>query len=160
MAGVIHRKALPRAVPFVLLGAEVARYAPGEQQDKQITHLRPPLVDDAASIYFLPVRTGQPQLFYEDVFEVTRPQCRPRAGAKAVAKILWPHKPIIEAQRELLDCLNRERPQKLCIEEFMAVLRMAHDAGFHQAKHWIDEALGYQPTMPAGSEDRARPAGR
>jgi hypothetical protein len=58
-----------------------------------------------------------------------------------VAKILWPHKPIIEAQRELLDCLNRDRPQKLCIEEFMAVLRMAHDAGFHQAKHWIDEAL-------------------
>lgn len=93
--------------------------------------------------------SGQPQLFYEDVFEVTRAAVQAAGGAKVVAKILWPHKPIIEAQRELLDCLNRDRPQKLCIEEFMAVLRMAHDAGFHQAKHWIDEALGYQPTMPA-----------
>jgi hypothetical protein len=48
----------------------------------------------------------------------------------------------------LLDCLNRERPQKLCIEEFLAVLRMAKDVGFHQAKHWIDADLGYQATPP------------
>lgn len=91
----------------------------------------------------------QPQLFYEDIFEVTRAAVQAAGGAKAVARTLWPHKAVAEAQRELLDCLNRERPQKLCIEEFMAVLRMARDAGFHQAKHWIDESLGYQPTAPS-----------
>lgn len=93
--------------------------------------------------------TGQPQLFYEDVFEVTRAAVQAAGGAKAVAKMLWPNTPLSEAQRQLLDCLNRERPQKLCIEEFMAVLRMARDAGFHQAKHWIDDALGYQATPPS-----------
>lgn len=90
----------------------------------------------------------QPQLFYEDIFDVTRAAVQAAGGAKAVARMLWPHKPVSEAQRELLDCLNRERPQKLCIEEFVAVLRMARDAGFHSAKHWIDDALGYQPTPP------------
>jgi len=88
----------------------------------------------------------QPQLFYEDIFDVTRAAVQATGGAKHVARTLWPHMPVVEAQRKLLDCLNRERPEKLCIEEFMAVLRMARDAGFHQAKHWIDDALGYQPT--------------
>lgn len=92
---------------------------------------------------------GQAQLFYEDIFEVTRAAVQAAGGAKAVATKLWPHKPTVEAQRELLDCLNRDRPHKLCIEEFMAVLRMARDADFHQAKHWIDASLGYQSTPPS-----------
>ncbi len=70
-------------------------------------------------------------------------------GAKVVAGKIWPHKPIAEAHRELLDCLNRERPRKFCIEEFLALMRMAKDAGFHQGKHWIDTDTGYQPTPPA-----------
>jgi hypothetical protein len=90
----------------------------------------------------------QPQLFYEDVFDVGRAAVQAAGGAKTVAGRLWPHMPVSEAQRKLLDCLNRERPEKLCIEEFLAVLRMARDVGFHQAKHWIDNDLGYQPTSP------------
>jgi hypothetical protein len=92
--------------------------------------------------------TGQPQLFYEDVFDVARAAVQAAGGTKIVAGRLWPHMPISEAQRKLLDCLNRERAEKLCIEEFIAVLRMAREAGFHQAKHWIDDAAGYQPTPP------------
>lgn len=91
---------------------------------------------------------SQAQLFYEDVFDVGRAAVQAAGGAKVVAARLWPHMPISEAQRKLLDSLNRERPEKLCIEEFLAVLRMAKEAGFHQAKHWIDAELGYQPTAP------------
>ena len=91
----------------------------------------------------------QQQLFYEDVFDAARAAVQAAGGAKAVAAKLWPNKPIAEAHRELLDCLNRERPRKFCIEEFLAVLRMAREAGFHQAKHWIDADTGYQPTQPA-----------
>lgn len=90
----------------------------------------------------------QSPLFYEDVFDVGRAAVQAAGGAKVVASKLWPHMPVAEAQRKLLDCLNRERAEKLCIEEFMAVLRMAKDVGFHQAKHWIDQDLGYQPTAP------------
>jgi hypothetical protein len=76
----------------------------------------------------------QPQLFYEDVFDVARAAVQAAGGAKAVAGKLWPAKPIMQAQKELLDCLNREAPRKLCIEEFLAVLTMAREIGFHQAK--------------------------
>jgi hypothetical protein len=91
---------------------------------------------------------SQQTLFYEDIFDVARAAVQAAGGAKSVAGRLWPNTPISEAQRQLLDCLNRERPQKLCIEEFMQILKMAKDAGFHQAKHWIDDALGYQQTPP------------
>jgi hypothetical protein len=74
--------------------------------------------------------TAQPQLFYEDIFEVVRAAVQAAGGAKVVAAKLWPHKPAAEAQRELLDCLNRDRPQKLCIEEFMAVLRWRRTSAF------------------------------
>jgi hypothetical protein len=69
--------------------------------------------------------------------------------AKVVAGRLWPHKPIEQAKRELLDALNRDNARKLCVEEVMAILRMAREAGYHGAKHWIDQDLGYQPTTPA-----------
>lgn len=91
---------------------------------------------------------SQQQLFYEDVFDVARAAVQAVGGAKLVAGRIWPHMPIAEAQRKLLDCLNRERPEKLCIEEFLAVLKMAREAGFHQAKHWIDADTGYQPSLP------------
>ena len=55
----------------------------------------------------------------------------------------------MQAQKELLDCLNREAPRKLCIEEFLVILKMAKEAGFHQTKHWIDAEVGYEPTPPA-----------
>ena len=87
-------------------------------------------------------------LFLEDVFDAAKAAVQAAGGAKAVAERLWPHKPIGQAQKELLDCLNRDSPRKLCIEEFIAVLKMAREAGFHQAKHWIDAEIGYQPTLP------------
>jgi hypothetical protein len=69
-------------------------------------------------------------------------------GAKMVAGKLWPSKPIEQARKDLLDCLNRDNDRKLCVEEVLALLRMAREAGYHGAKHWIDDELGYQPTPP------------
>jgi hypothetical protein len=94
-------------------------------------------------------RVNQGTLFYEDVFDVVRAMVQAAGGAKKVAGLLWPSKPGGQAQKELLDCLNRESPRKLCMEEFLAVIRMAREAGFHQGKHWIDQDTGYQPTLPA-----------
>lgn len=91
---------------------------------------------------------NQDQLFYEDIFEVAQAAVRHAGGAKKVAGLLWPSKPGQKAHTELLDCLNRDSPRKLCIEEFLQVLKLAKEAGFHQAKHWIDTELGYEPTPP------------
>lgn len=90
----------------------------------------------------------QTQLFYEDAYDVLKAAVQAAGGTKAIAGRLWPHKPIAEAQRELLDALNRDRPRKLDPEEVIAVLKFAREAGFHGAKHWLDGELGYQPTAP------------
>lgn len=87
-------------------------------------------------------------LFLEDVFDALRAAVQAACGAKTVAAALWPHKPIDQARKELLDSLNRDNARKLCVEEVMALLRMAREAGYHGAKHWIDQELGYQPTAP------------
>lgn len=91
---------------------------------------------------------SQHELFYEDVFDVARAAVQAAGGAKKVSGMLWTTKPAGQAQKDLLDCLNRNSDRKLCIEEFLAILKLAKAFGFHQAKHWIDTELGYQPTPP------------
>lgn len=96
-------------------------------------------------------------LFMEDIYDALRAAVQALGGAKVVAGRLWPHKPIESAKKDLLDALNRDNPRKLDNEEFLAVLRMAKEAGFHHAKHWIDADLGYEPTPvtdPAIQKDR------
>lgn len=90
----------------------------------------------------------QTALFYEDFYDVLRAMVQAAGGTKAVASRIWPHKPIAEAQRELLDALNRDRPRKLDPEEVIAILKMAREVGFHAGKHWLDGEVGYQPTQP------------
>lgn len=92
---------------------------------------------------------GSMPLFLEDVFDALRAAVQAAGGAKVVAGKLWPAKPIEQARKELLDALNRDNARKLCVEEVMAVLRMAREAGYHAAKHWIDAEIGYQATPPS-----------
>lgn len=87
-------------------------------------------------------------LFIEDVYDALKAAVQVLGGAKAVAGRLWPHKPIDQARKDLLDCLNRDNDRKFDVEEILAILKMAGEAGYHQAKHWIDHSLGYQPTQP------------
>lgn len=88
-------------------------------------------------------------LFLEDIYDALQALVQRLGGAKVVAGKLWPHKPIEQARQQLLDCLNRDNSRKLDLDELLALLRMAREAGFHDTKHWIDVDLGYDPSMPA-----------
>jgi MoaA/NifB/PqqE/SkfB family radical SAM enzyme len=95
----------------------------------------------------------QQPLFIEDIKAAV--QCL--GGAKSVATALWPHKPLDAARKDLLDCLNRDNAHKFDAEEILAILKMARESGYHQAKHWIDRAVGYEasaPLDPAVEKDR------
>lgn len=92
-------------------------------------------------------------LFIEDVYEALKAAVAEAGGAKVVAARLWPHKPVDQARKELLDALNRDNPRKLDPEETLAILRMARERGYHGAKHWVDGALGYSPSAPVEPED-------
>lgn len=92
-------------------------------------------------------------LFLEDIYDALKAAVQALGGPKVVGLKLWPHKPMEQARKELLDALNRDNPRKLDPEEVMAVLRMAREAGFHNAKHWMDVELGYAPSQPVEPED-------
>lgn len=92
-------------------------------------------------------RNTQP-LFLEDIFDALQALVQRLGGAKKVAEKLWPHKPIEQARQQLLDCLNRDNNRKLDLDELLALLRMAKEAGFHDAKHWLDSELGYEESAP------------
>lgn len=95
---------------------------------------------------------GQSPLFVEDVYDALKAGAQFMGGAKAVAAKLWPHKPIEQARKDLLDCLNRDNGRKFDAEEILALLRMYREAGYHGAKHWIDEEIGYKPSDPKDPE--------
>jgi hypothetical protein len=95
----------------------------------------------------------QEQLFYEDIYDALRAAVQAAGGAKVVGPKLWPAKPVPEAQRALLDALNRDRERKLDPEEQLAVLRLARDAGFHGAIRFICEQLSYTTPQPIDPKD-------
>lgn len=87
-------------------------------------------------------------LFLEDIYDALKAIVQAAGGPKEVAGQLWSHKPVDQARRELLDALNRDNPRKLDPEEVIAIFRIGRDIGFHQAKHWFDKELSYEPTAP------------
>ena len=71
--------------------------------------------------------------------------------------MLWPPEPdgktIEEAAQLLRHCLNKHRREKLSPQQTIFLLRKAREASFHNAKHYLDEITGYQPTPPVSPAD-------
>lgn len=94
--------------------------------------------------------TNSLPLFNEDIYDALKGVVAALGGAKAAAEMLWPNQP--NKDRALLDCLNRNNSRNLDPAEIMALLKFGRAAGYHQSKHWIDEALGYEPSPPKSPE--------
>lgn len=78
-------------------------------------------------------------------------------GFKRVGCLLRPEytdKPDQGAQW-LRDCLNTEKRERITPAQTFHLLRLARQAGFHAAKFWIDDELGYQRGRPLSVEDEA-----
>ncbi|MES1979744.1 MAG: hypothetical protein V4451_17020 [Pseudomonadota bacterium] len=78
---------------------------------------------------------------------------RAAGGSAIVGPKLWPEKLNETAQRNLLDCLNEERPAKLSPDQVLLVLRLAREKGYHGGVNYILQALGYAPTTPVEPKD-------
>lgn len=71
-------------------------------------------------------------------------------GYKKVGIILRPElatNPASAAQW-LRDCLNPDKRERLTPEQTLHLLRLAREADYHAAKHWIDAEVGYEPSRP------------
>ena len=76
-------------------------------------------------------------------------------GSKVVGPMLWPEKMADAAQRQLLDCLNPERPAHLTPEQLVLVLRKARQQGFHDSTDWLLHELGYAAPVLLEPADEA-----
>lgn len=74
-------------------------------------------------------------------------------GSKTVASILWPEKPIHQAQQLLLACLNIERPEKLNPEQALLIIKLAKDTGLHTGIEYICHTLSYTMPQPIQPDD-------
>lgn len=92
----------------------------------------------------------QASLFHESIHEALRATIAALGGSKAVASMLWPEKPVDEATRHLLDCLNPERAARLDPDHLLLLLKLARSKGCHIAMSWIAGDVGYtvQPVEP------------
>lgn len=74
-------------------------------------------------------------------------------GAKVVGAKLRPDLPADAAGRWLLDCLNSDRPAFVHPGHIAALLRMAREAGVHNAMDWFAEYTGYAKPQPVAPID-------
>lgn len=96
----------------------------------------------------------QQPLFFEDIFDALKHVVQASGGAKVVGHRVFPHKEQPDAAaRLLMDCLNPGRSEKLDPEQLLVMLRIGHEAGCHQAIHYICNHAGYSAPEPIEPED-------
>jgi len=74
-------------------------------------------------------------------------------GSKVVANKLWPEKPLADAQRLLLACLNEDRPEKLSPDQAFFIVGLAKHSGSHFGIEFICKSLGYSIPTPIEPDD-------
>jgi hypothetical protein len=97
----------------------------------------------------------QTPLFIESVYDALTSAVKVAGGPKHVGSLLFPGKPVDDARSMLLNALDPSRREKLDPEQVIYILRLARDAGYHDAKHWLDLELGYAATPPVDANDQA-----
>ena len=100
---------------------------------------------------------SQDALFYESLADALRAVVQAMGGAKPVGSKLWPEKTPDAAARQLNDCLNESRPEKLSPEQVLWLLAAGRQVGCHAAMNYLAREAGYSDPLPVEPEDeRAR----
>lgn len=96
---------------------------------------------------------SQGSLFHEDIWQALRDCVSALGGSKRVGLLLRPELDAQTAGRWLLDCLNPERKEKLCVEQVMLLLREARKSNCHAGMTFINRDAGYADPQPIEPED-------
>lgn len=92
---------------------------------------------------------------YDDLNEALKGAIKALGGFKSVGQLLWPEIEKGEtAAQKLRDCVNPDRRERLTPEQFVMILRLARDKGFHATMDYIAHQLGYKatPIQPADAD--------
>ncbi len=94
-------------------------------------------------------------LFHESLADALRECVAVCGGLKAVGSKLWPEKEPDMAGRQLADCLNDAKREKLSPEQVLLILRLAREKGCHAGMRYIADALSYAEPQPIEPRDEA-----
>jgi hypothetical protein len=98
----------------------------------------------------------QPALFYDDIYDALRDVVTALGGPKAVGVRLWPDKGVTMAHTALLNCLDRNRPEKISTTQFVTLLKWAREANCHAAMQYLCAECGYAATPIEPEDEHAR----
>lgn len=87
---------------------------------------------------------------FDDIYDALKGAVSALGGAKKVGPRLRPEAK--DADQWLRNCLNRDHAQKLDPEQVLLILHWACEAGYHDAKHFLDHDTGYQDSVPKALE--------
>lgn len=97
----------------------------------------------------------QEPLFIEDIYDAMRHAVQRLGGAKKVGVQIWPEKSSDKAGDQLLACLNRDRAEKLSVEQFLWLRREARKIGCHVIAAFENQDGGYAPPQPVDPENES-----
>lgn len=89
---------------------------------------------------------------YDGIYDALKGAVRALGGAKKAGPLL--RRECHHAEGWLLNCLNADHAQKLDPEQVILLLKLAQEAGFHDAMHFLEHAAGYQPSAPIALESQ------
>lgn len=92
-------------------------------------------------------------LFYESLADALRECIAVCGGTKAVGAKLWPEKEPDAAGRQLADCLNDAKREKLSPEQVVLILRLARERNCHAGMVYLSRELGYADPQAIEPED-------
>lgn len=95
----------------------------------------------------------QPKLHYDDLDDALSDLVQALGGFKKVGPRLWPSLPQEDAANRLRHCLNKSRREKLDHHETVQLLGWGRELDFHGAKHFVDDATGYDRSTPVNPKD-------
>jgi len=84
----------------------------------------------------------------ESFYEALRRLVEVMGGARVVGHRLRPERSVSDARVWLLNCLNDDRQEKLDPEQVLLLLRWGHEAGCHDAMHYVCSTSGYADPAP------------
>lgn len=96
------------------------------------------------------------KLFYDGINDALRTVIAALGGNKVIGCKLWPEKSPDAAARQLADCLNDHKPEKLAPDQIVLLLRWGHAAGCHAGMQFLAQEAGYdvRPITPEDQRDR------
>jgi len=98
--------------------------------------------------------TQQVEIFHETGEDALSDVVVATGGWKRVGCELWPDKGADEAGRLLRNCLNKDRAEKLSLDQILWLLRRGHEHGVHTGMHYLADAAGYSRPDPITPDDQ------